>query len=110
MNSPSQVIILWEFFVKEESEQLFFNAYNAKGIWVQLFQNGKGYIKTELWKDAKQPFRFVTADYWNSELEYRAFQTTHRDEYETIDKLCDGFSERENFIGIFEIDFYPPVV
>lgn len=95
------IIILWEFFVKKECEAQFFKAYAAEGTWGKFFKKGKGFIRTELLKDAENPLRYVTIDYWNTVEEYERFRKEHLSEYQRIDEHNEKLTERENFIGIF---------
>jgi heme-degrading monooxygenase HmoA len=93
--------IIWEFRTKPGQGQKFKAAYGPDGEWVRLFQKGTGYLKTELLQDATDDSRFVTIDYWQSQIAFKEFKSIHRTEYEEVDKRCEGLTAEERLIGCF---------
>jgi len=59
----------------------FERAYGAGGEWAQFFEQGAGYIGTELLRDVENPGRYFVIDRWESADAYNAFAAEHRDEY-----------------------------
>lgn len=50
------------------------------------------------------PLRYVTVDRWESQETYDAFRATIAQQYEEIDRLCQGYTTRERLIGEFGED------
>lgn len=94
---------VWEFVAAAGQEEAFARAYGPDGPWVQLFKRDPQYIRTELSRDADDPRRFITIDYWTSRDACRAFRTRAGDEFARIDSACEQYTERERHIGDFEI-------
>ena len=92
---------IWEYQVKQDSIDLFIKNYNSDGDWVQLFQKGTGHIRTELLQQHDYPTRFITIDYWESKELRDNFRKKFSIEFNKLDKLCETFTESENFIGDF---------
>ena len=59
----------------------FERVYGSAGEWAEFFRQGRGYIGTELLRDAEAPGRYLVIDRWESAERYNAFATEHRDEY-----------------------------
>ncbi len=87
--------ILWEFLVKAGSESEFEKHYGSDGTWAQLFRRGKGYIRTDLFRDVSNPLRYLTLDQWNSQEQFENFETEYGKEYATIDKVCEELTTEE---------------
>jgi len=94
---------IWEFVAASGQEDAFRRAYGPDGPWVQLFRRDPAYIRTELSRDADNPRRFVTIDYWTSRDACRAFRERVRDECAAIDLACERCTERERHIGDFDV-------
>ena len=97
-------IIIWEFQPKRGFEKEFQAAYNADGVWAQFFKKGKGFVRTELFRDTSSETRFLTMDYWSSQETYEAFRAQHVSQYQVIDKQCESLIVRETHIGSFTIN------
>jgi heme-degrading monooxygenase HmoA len=95
-------LLIWEFWVLGGLESEFEGIYGPQGEWARLFQNGAGYVRTELIRDADQPGRYLTLDYWTSQEQYRHFRNLNAERYHQIDKNCERLTERELQIGTFE--------
>jgi len=92
---------LWAFEVRAEHAEAFRRHYGEGGAWTQLFRRAKGYLGTQLLQDETDPLRFVTIDTWSSVEDYEAFRAEYAAEYAALDRLCEGFTNRETLIGRF---------
>ena len=101
LKSSSHYVIVWEFRVRPGKEKDFVEKYDPRGIWVQFFLRGQGYIRTELVRDVAGPQRFLTLDYWRSEDEFTTFREQNLAEYERMDKEFAGLTEQETRLGAF---------
>lgn len=103
MKSKKEIQTIWEYKVKSEFVTQFQSAYEPTGDWAILFQKCPGYIKTELKRDIENPNRYLTIDYWQSYSQFSEMKNIVATEYRLLDKLCEGYTESENHIGIFEV-------
>jgi heme-degrading monooxygenase HmoA len=103
INSAKLYVVLWEFQVRPEFEELFQRIYGSQGDWAELFRKGKGYVRTEFYRDVKNARRYVTVDVWESELAYHEFRKDHEKEYRAIDQRGEGMTEKETSLGAFEM-------
>jgi heme-degrading monooxygenase HmoA len=94
-------VTIWEFRAREGCESEFEQAYGPHGIWATLFQEGQGFLGTELLHDAADPQRYITIDRWTSRSEYLAFRRRWAAEYEAIDIRCAALTESEAALGSF---------
>ncbi len=101
LNSESNLQSIWEYEVKDKFRAEFIEAYDSSGLWVSLFRQCKGYIKTELKQDVGHPKKFLTIDYWQSQSAFSAMKQTIGDEYNKLDKQCEAYTLSENHIGFF---------
>ena len=101
LSSESNFQSIWEYEVRDKFRAAFIEAYSSNGLWVGLFKQCKGYIKTELMQDVNHPKRFLTIDYWQSQPTFSAMKQTISDEYNKLDKQCGAYTLSENHIGFF---------
>ena len=101
MSSESNWQSIWEFEVKDKFRAEFIEAYGPSGLWVSLFRQCPGYIKTELKQDVDHPKRYLTIDYWRSQSAFSEMKKTIGDEYSKLDKQCEAYIQSENHIGFF---------
>ena len=94
-------VIMWEFFVAENSRAQFETDYGPQGAWAEFFRRGEGYLGTELLSDVGVVGRYVTIDRWKSKDVYEVFRDRHHDEYEEIDRGFQALTEREEQLGSF---------
>ena len=99
-------VIIWEYQVRADGMTVFRESYSPTGAWAKLFQKSKGYLETELLRDASDLHRYITIDRWMSSQEYEAFLFQWKTEYATIDAQCEGLTERETLLGKLETDFH----
>ena len=94
------IALVFSYDVRDPDE--FERAYGAGGEWAQLFEQGEGYIGTELLRDVEQPGRYLVIDRWESTEAYNAFVGAHRDAY--MQKVDDTrfHYEHELRFGTFE--------
>lgn len=98
-----QFLVIWEFVIQPDKEELFERFYGPEGDWVQLFRKGRGYCETKLARGCDEPLRYLTFDFWESQEYYEAFKLRHADEYKTIDARCEALTETEREVGKFSI-------
>jgi heme-degrading monooxygenase HmoA len=96
-------ILLWEYLVKPEGVGEFLDLYGSRGEWAALFRRGEGYLHTELLRDQADPSRFVTIDYWESEVAWDEWRTQADVEYQKLDERGAGLTSVEREIGRFDI-------
>ncbi|MBL8102068.1 MAG: antibiotic biosynthesis monooxygenase [Anaerolineales bacterium] len=92
-------LILWEYHVKLEAREKFEQIYSPTGAWAELFQNGAGYLGTELLLDETDPQKYLTIDLWVSKEAYESFLERWKQEYEMLDKQCAGLTKHEVPLG-----------
>ena len=96
---------IWEFIVLPELESEFLKHYGPEGSWVKLFKLDSSYLETILLTDNSKQGRYITLDRWKTELAYKSFREKYANEYNTLDKLCEGLTKEEKFLGGFwEVD------
>lgn len=94
-------VIIWEFTVKNGSEEEFQRTYGAEGLWVRFFRRDKNYLGTELINDIVEPQRYLIIDRWTSESTYRDFRERNLSEYELLDRQCEHLMDSETPVGAF---------
>jgi heme-degrading monooxygenase HmoA len=85
--------------VRRERVDEFERIYGESGSWVELFQNGSGYLGTELLRDSRDAYRYLTIDRWHSLADYESFLSAWKTEYENLDAQCGSLTEQENLVG-----------
>jgi [ribosomal protein S18]-alanine N-acetyltransferase len=97
MSDP--VTIVWEFRVAAGKRAEFERAYGAGGVWAQLFRRDKGYIRTELYHDAKAEGRYFTLDFWQSRAAFYEFKEHNLAAYKALDQQCSALTTEETFLA-----------
>jgi len=97
-------VYVWEYLVRPEATEQFREKYGANGAWVALFQRASGYLRTELYCDLDDPYRYVTVDTWESRQAYDRFRQTFATEFTELDALCEGLTLRESRFGRFSVE------
>jgi heme-degrading monooxygenase HmoA len=92
---------MWEFRVKDGCEKQFEQIYGPNGDWVQLFKNGKGYLRTELHRDISAANRYITIDYWISKEACEEFRKRWKKEFQALDEQSESLAEEEKPLGSF---------
>jgi hypothetical protein len=96
---------IWEFIVLPELEAEFLKHYGPEGSWVKLFKQDSSYLETILLSDSSTQSRYITIDRWKTEQAYNSFREKFANECITQDKLCEGLTKEEKFLGSFwEVD------
>jgi heme-degrading monooxygenase HmoA len=95
-------LALWEFEVKSGCEERFLSLYGAEGEWVRLFRGDAQFVETRLLRDAVEPLRYVTLDFWRSRRAYESFKERHNDAYAALDQRGESLTTEERCIGTFE--------
>ncbi|MGH7492804.1 MAG: antibiotic biosynthesis monooxygenase family protein [bacterium] len=97
-------LIIWHFETDEACVEEFKRAYDAEGVWAQLFRQSSGYLRTHLANDVNASFSFFTLDYWKTVQDFQDFKNSHAEEYRRLDRLCESLTKRETKIGEFTIE------
>ncbi len=92
-------IIFWQYKVRADCVSEFEVEYRAEGTWGDFFRKGKGYRRTALFRDSGDPAHFLTIDYWDSEEDFRRFESAHLAEYRTLDRRFEQLTEKETRLG-----------
>lgn len=95
------ITILWEYEVRGDRIAAFKQMYGPGGKWAELFENGKGFLGTTLIQSQDHPQRFTTIDQWESLNDYKTFLALSKEEYDRLDRQCEGLTERESYLGTF---------
>ena len=101
MAGAGEYVIVWEFRARQAREAEFVQKYGPEGAWARFFRGGRGYIRTELVRDATDHLRYLTLDYWQTEEEFNRFREQNLAEYERLDKEFEGLTESETRLGAF---------
>lgn len=97
----SGFVIIWEFRINPRKRRAFERAYGSRGDWTTFFREARGYLGTELIRDAQTPNRYLTLDYWKSRKDHETFKKHNREMYEIIDQRCEALTTKEIEIGKF---------
>src|SRR5579862_7926817 len=73
------IALVFSYEVRNPAE--FEAVYGTGGEWAQFFEQGDGYIGTELLRDVEVPGRYLVVDRWESAEAYNAFVADRREEY-----------------------------
>lgn len=103
MSPPARFVYLWEYLVRDGALDRFRTIYGPRGEWVQLFAHSPGFVRTELYRDAANPRRFVTADFWLSAAARDRFRAEYATEFAALDRACAVLTEEERFLGDFDL-------
>jgi len=94
------IAILWRYEVRPERVADFERTYRTDGDWAQLFAKAAGYLGTELLREREDIY--LTIDRWRAREDFDAFLAAHRQAYDALDKVCDGWTIAETRLGLFE--------
>ncbi len=97
---------VWEYVVDTNHADAFISVYGSGGKWIELFARDDGYLRTELLRDASDPNRFMTIDYWVSRDARDRFRRTFASEFDALDEACEALTLQERFVGDFNLQ--PP--
>lgn len=90
---------LWEFTVRPARLAEFESHYGPAGTWARLFGRARGYLGSELLRDAANPLRYLTIDRWESAAAWQAFRREFGADYERLDREFEGLTTRETPLG-----------
>ncbi|MBI3406165.1 MAG: antibiotic biosynthesis monooxygenase [Acidobacteria bacterium] len=96
-------IILWEFRTKASARRRFVRAYGSSGSWARLFRNARGYVATRLMADPADNLHFLTVDVWRSRAAHTKARRILREEYASLDALCEKLTTLERHFASFEL-------
>jgi heme-degrading monooxygenase HmoA len=101
-------VIVWQFQVRAGREQDFEAANGPAGVWARLFQQGAGYRGSQLLRDLEVAGRYLTIDRWTTRAAFESFRRQHAEQYEAIDRECEGLTAQEVALGSFAVLAEPP--
>ena len=96
-------VILWEYEVKPDREEMFEKAYGPRGDWALLFQTDPHYRETRLLQDVSRPHCYFTLDYWDTENDFTQFKAAHGNAYGEIDHATEGLTLSERRLTAFTL-------
>lgn len=99
----SVYVIVWEYRVKEGSEQAFESAYGPRGAWVQMMRQAEGYLGSDLIRGDTDSSRYLTVDRWVSPRAYERWRAAKGDEYTALDSDLQSLIEHERQVGDFVV-------
>jgi heme-degrading monooxygenase HmoA len=102
--NSARFVYLWEYLVSDDHMIQFQQAYGLNGLWVQLFSQSDGYIRTELLHDVDNPNRFITIDYWVSKEARDKFRIQFAEAFGALDEVCEAFTIEERFLGDLQLE------
>jgi len=97
------VEIVWEFVIKEEARGQFELAYGPGGAWSKLFARCPGFRGTTLLRDTKNPRRYLTIDFWDTEAQREQMLAERKAEYSNLDAAFADWIESRTEVGIFSV-------
>jgi hypothetical protein len=97
------VEIIWEFVVKEEARGQFELTYGPGGAWSKLFARCPGFRGTTLLRDTKNPRRYLTVDFWETEAQREQVLTERKAEYSNLDAAFADWTESRTEVGVFRV-------
>lgn len=83
---------VWEYEVAADHIAAFLAAYGPEGGWARLFQTGRGFVGTELYRCTDDEARFVTVDRWTEHGAWLAFLEECRESYDRRDRTLAHLS------------------
>lgn len=95
-------VVLWEFEVKQGSEERFERVYGHGGDWDSLFRSAAEHRGTYLFRNTTRPCIYLAVDYWLSRKSYEEFLRSRRSEYKQLDAATQDLISTERHIGSFE--------
>jgi heme-degrading monooxygenase HmoA len=94
-------VILWRYRARSGREHEFEAAYGAEGVWARFFENGEGYLGTELMHGTDGAYLLI--DRWASAEAYRVFREANATRYAQIDAECPGLRIEQTPLGEFDV-------
>jgi heme-degrading monooxygenase HmoA len=95
-------VVLWRFRPLKDRESEFERAYGPSGEWTRLFQQGEGYLSTELLQRYDDTREYLVLDRWASRAAYETFRARFGSEYRRLDSRLEELTEEEARLGSFE--------
>ena len=95
--------IVWEFVVKEEARGQFELAYGPGGAWSKLFARCPGFRGTTLLRDTKNPRRYLTIEFWDTEAQREQMLAERKAEYSNLHAAFGDWTESKTEVGIFSV-------
>ncbi len=97
------LLVLWEYEVRPESVEDFESLYRPDGAWGDLLRQGPGFVSITMWKDRKDPSRYLVADRWTSEVLYEEFMRERDADIAALNQRSARTRTREVPLGRFDL-------
>ncbi|UCD37600.1 MAG: antibiotic biosynthesis monooxygenase [Fidelibacterota bacterium] len=95
--------IVREFVVKEEARGQFELAYGPGGAWSKLFARCPGFRGTTLLRDTKNPNRYLTMDFWETEAQREQVLADRKAEYSRLNATFTDWIVSKTEVGVFRM-------
>jgi len=95
--------IICEFVVKEEVRGQFELAYGPGGAWSKLFARSPGFRGATLLRDTKNPRRYLTVDFWETEAQREQALAERKAEHANLEAAFADWTESRTEVGIFRV-------
>ncbi len=97
------VEIICEFVVKAEARGQFELAYGPGGAWSKLFARAPGFRGAALLRDTKNPRRYLTVDFWETEAQREQALAERQAEYSELEAVLGDWIESRTEMGSFRV-------
>jgi heme-degrading monooxygenase HmoA len=97
------VEIICEFVVKAEARGQFELAYGPGGAWSKLFARSPGFRGAALLRDTKNPRRYLTVDFWETEAQREQALAERQAEYSELEAVLGEWIESKTEMGSFRV-------
>lgn len=89
---------VWSFIPHPDRLSEFEDVYGPNGAWARLFHRAPGFLGTTLLRGED----CLTLDRWASQEAWDRFRAEFGQEYEALDRQCEGLTMAEEAIGDYE--------
>lgn len=93
--------IVCEFVVKQEARGQFELAYGPGGAWSKLFAKSAGFRGTTLLRDTKNPRRYLTIDFWDTEGQRDQMLAERQAEYAGLQATLAVWTDSKTEVGVY---------
>ena len=95
--------IIQEFIVKEDARGQFELAFGPGGVWSKLVAECPGFRGTSLLRDTKNPRRYLTIEFWDTETQREQMLTERRTEYAKLEEIFSEWTEAKMELGTYRL-------
>lgn len=95
------VAIVWQFEIRNGSEQAFERFYGADGEWTKLSRRSRSFLGSSFLRDIASEHRYLLVEYWGEMVVYEKHMANFGDEMKTLETERERFVERMETVGVF---------